>query len=39
MLFSLICQDIDNGFELRKQTRPLIWHSLQSTTCVLQDLY
>ena len=22
MLFSLICYDIENGFELRKQTRP-----------------
>ena len=22
MLFSLICHDIENGFELRKQTRP-----------------
>ena len=22
MLFSLICHDIDDGFELRKQTRP-----------------
>ena len=34
MLFSLICHDIDEGFELRKQTRPEHLAFLGSQTAV-----
>ena len=42
MLFSLICQDIDNGFELRKQTRPahlafLAEHNVRFAGPILSD--
>ena len=42
MLFSLICQDIDNGFELRMQTRPahlafLAAHNVRFAGPILSD--
>lgn len=42
MLFSLICQDIDNGFDLRKQTRPahlafLAEHNVRFAGPILSD--
>ena len=42
MLFSLICHDVENGFELRKQTRPahlafLAEHSVRFAGPMLSD--
>ena len=42
MLFSIICRDKENGFELRKQTRPahltfLTEHSVQFAGPILSD--